>query len=94
MEIPERAELSPADQQLHDRLRRVEGQVRGIARMIEERRTCSDVVIQLAAARAALDRVTEQLISTHIEDCLTRLPPEEARAAVTRAIKLLARIER
>lgn len=82
------------DQQLRDRLRRVEGQVRGIARMIEERRSCVDVVTQLTAARAALDRVTEQIITSHVDECLTRLPPDEARAAVSRAIRLLAKIER
>ena len=62
--------------------------------MIEDGRSCVDVVTQLMAARAALDRVTEQIITGHVDECLTRLPPDEARAAVSRAIRLLARIER
>jgi DNA-binding FrmR family transcriptional regulator len=94
MDSPERHDQVAADQQLRDRLRRVEGQVRGIARMIEEGRSCVDVVTQLTAARAALDRVTEQIITSHVDECLTRLPPDEARAAVSRAIRLLAKIER
>jgi CsoR family transcriptional regulator, copper-sensing transcriptional repressor len=94
MDSPDRDDQVAADQQLRDRLRRVEGQVRGIARMIEEGRSCVDVVTQLTAARAALDRVTEQIITSHVDECLTRLPPDEARAAVSRAIRLLAKIER
>lgn len=94
MEKPDRPEPSPAEQQLRDRLRRVEGQVRGIARMIDEGRSCSDVVTQLMAARAALDRVTEEIITSHVDECLTGLSPGEARAAVNQAIRLLARIER
>jgi CsoR family transcriptional regulator, copper-sensing transcriptional repressor len=94
LDSPDRDGQVVADQQLRDRLRRVEGQVRGIARMIEEGRSCVDVVTQLTAARAALDRVTEQIIASHVDECLTRLPPDEARAAVSRAIRLLAKIER
>ena len=53
-----------------DRLRRVQGQVGGVAKMIEEGRDCTDVVQQLAAARAALGRVGLRLMSTQLERCL------------------------
>ena len=52
-------------EQLQKRLRRVGGQVQGIARMIEEDRYCVDVLVQVSAARAALDKVALQLIENH-----------------------------
>ena len=52
------------------RLRRVEGQIRGIQRMIEENRECEAVVTQVMAARAALDRASLHIMSHHIEHCL------------------------
>ena len=93
MEAIETDYLDPNEQQLKDRLRRVEGQVRGIYRMVDEHRPCVDVVTQLLAARAALDRVAEQLIANHVGDCLASLPPDEAKTAIARAIRMLARTQ-
>lgn len=53
-----------------NRLGRIEGQVRGIARMIEEDRYCIDVLTQLRAARAALRRVEDEVLSAHVEHCV------------------------
>jgi DNA-binding FrmR family transcriptional regulator len=58
------------------RLHRLQGQVGGIARMIEDGRDCADVIQQLAAVRAALDRVGLRLMSTQLQRCLT----DEAKA--------------
>jgi DNA-binding FrmR family transcriptional regulator len=52
------------------RLRRVEGQIRGLQRMLAEERACTEIAQQIAAARAALDRVAVDLISAGLEDCL------------------------
>lgn len=52
------------------RLKRVQGQVGGIIRMIEEGRDCSDVVTQLAAASRALDRAGFKIIATGMRQCL------------------------
>ncbi len=52
------------------RLRRVEGQIRGIQRMIMEGRDCEAVATQLLAARAALDKASVFIMSHHIEQCL------------------------
>lgn len=52
------------------RLRRVQGQVAGIVRMIEEGRDCADVVTQLAAASRALDRAGFKIIATGMRQCL------------------------
>lgn len=53
------------------RLRRIEGQVRGIARMVEEDKYCVDVLTQVAAARSALDQVGLRLLGDHIRGCVT-----------------------
>ena len=52
------------------RLSRIEGQVRGLARMVEEDRYCIDVVTQIAAVRAALRRVEEEVLREHISHCV------------------------
>lgn len=52
------------------RLKKVEGQVRGIQKMIEERRYCIDVVMQLAAAESALHSVAEIILKNHLETCV------------------------
>lgn len=56
--------------QLLDRLARIEGQVRGVARMVEVDRYCIDVVTQINAARAALDKVALGLLDGHVRHCL------------------------
>jgi DNA-binding FrmR family transcriptional regulator len=55
---------------LLNRLRRIEGQVRGVARMIEEERYCIDVLTQLQASRAALVRVESELLKAHLSHCI------------------------
>ena len=54
---------------VHKRLRRVEGQIRGIQRLVEEGADCSDVVTQLAAAQAALSKVGFRLVSAGMQYC-------------------------
>ncbi len=56
--------------QLTARLRRIEGQVRGIEKMVEEDRYCMDVLAQINAARAALDKVALGLLDGHARHCL------------------------
>ncbi|HVB10113.1 MAG TPA: metal-sensitive transcriptional regulator [Bacillota bacterium] len=52
------------------RLRRVEGQVRGIQRMVEEDRYCVEILMQLAAVRAAVNQVGRQLLESHTRGCV------------------------
>lgn len=54
-----------------NRLRRAQGQIAGVIRMIEEGRDCEDVVTQLAAASRALDRAGFAIIATGLQQCLT-----------------------
>jgi CsoR family transcriptional regulator, copper-sensing transcriptional repressor len=68
------------------RLRRVEGQIRGIQRMIEEERECEAIVTQLMAARSALDRAGLFIMSHHIERCLSSSEGEADRDQLERII--------
>ncbi|HET8920441.1 MAG TPA: metal-sensitive transcriptional regulator [Xanthobacteraceae bacterium] len=52
------------------RLNRIEGQVRGLVRMIEEDRYCIDVVTQISAVRAALRRAEEEILADHVAHCV------------------------
>jgi CsoR family transcriptional regulator, copper-sensing transcriptional repressor len=52
------------------RLKRIEGQVRGLQRMVEEDRYCIDVVTQISAVRAALKRVEEEVLHDHVAHCV------------------------
>jgi DNA-binding FrmR family transcriptional regulator len=52
------------------RLQRIEGQVRGLCRMVEEDRYCIDIVTQISAVRAALRRAEEEILRDHIAHCV------------------------
>jgi DNA-binding FrmR family transcriptional regulator len=52
------------------RLRRIEGQIRGIQRMLEEDRVCEDIVTQVMAARTALDQVSVLILDHHVQRCI------------------------
>jgi DNA-binding FrmR family transcriptional regulator len=61
----------PAAEDVVKRLRRVEGQIGGVIRMLEQERDCSDIITQLAAASHALDRAGFKLLSSGLRQCLT-----------------------
>jgi DNA-binding FrmR family transcriptional regulator len=61
---------SASKDDLLKRLARVEGQVRGISRMVEDDRYCIDVVTQINAVRAALDKISLGLVDDHVRHCL------------------------
>jgi DNA-binding FrmR family transcriptional regulator len=52
------------------RLRKIEGQVRGVVRMIEDKRYCIDILTQLAAVKAALSKVEGEILKDHVETCV------------------------
>ena len=65
-------ERSPEEhRKLINRLSRIEGQIRGIKRMVEEDAYCVDILIQAAAANAALNSFNKELLSEHIKTCVT-----------------------
>ena len=55
---------------LQKRLSRIEGQVRGLSKMVDEDRYCIDIVTQISAARAALRRVEEEVLRDHVAHCV------------------------
>ncbi len=59
-----------AKTQVTKRLQRIEGQVRGLSRMVEEDRYCIDIVTQISAVRAALRKVEEEVLRDHVAHCL------------------------
>ena len=61
----------PKHDTLLPRLRRIEGQIRGITRMVEGRRYCIDIIQQLTAARRALDQVSLRMMNGHINTCVS-----------------------
>jgi len=76
------------------RLKRVEGQIRGLQRMIEDEQDCSAVVTQLSAARSALDKVGFMILSHRVEECLRRKIEEgqSADSALEDAMKLFLKL--
>ncbi len=78
-----------------DRLRRIEGQVGGLARMVEEGRYCVDILTQVRAARAALRRVEESVLREHVEHCVAQAirsgSPVEQKARVDELLDVVGR---
>ena len=68
--IAPRPEGRPLDEDIATRLRRIEGQARGILKMLEEQRDCEDMLTQTMAMRSALDVVGARLMEYHLERCL------------------------
>ncbi|MET9528609.1 metal-sensitive transcriptional regulator [Streptomyces coeruleorubidus] len=79
------------------RLRRIEGQVRGLQRMVEEETYCIDVLTQVAATNAALQSCALALLDEHLNCCVTEAiveGGEQARTKVDEASKAIARLVR
>jgi DNA-binding FrmR family transcriptional regulator len=80
------------------RLNRIEGQVRGLARMVAEKRYCIDIVTQISAVRAALRRVEEEVLRDHVAHCVEHAIASgdrgEQRRKVAELIEVLRRSER
>lgn len=58
------------EQELQNRLSRIEGHVRGVKRMLAEHAACDDLLIQLSAVRAAVNKTTARLLENHMETCV------------------------
>jgi DNA-binding FrmR family transcriptional regulator len=77
------------------RLHRIEGQVRGIERMVDEERYCIDVLTQIAAVTTALDSLAFQLLDAHVNHCVTdAIASGDREAATEKTQELLAAVER
>jgi CsoR family transcriptional regulator, copper-sensing transcriptional repressor len=80
------------------RLSRIEGQVRGLSRMVEEERYCIDIVTQISAVRAALRRVEEEVLKDHVSHCVEGAiasgDKADQRQKIAELMAVIARAER
>lgn len=81
-----------------NRLQRIEGQARGLSRMVEEDRYCIDIVTQISAVRAALRRVEEEILRDHVAHCVEHAiasgDQADQRRKVSELIDVLSRTHR
>ncbi|WLR44245.1 metal-sensitive transcriptional regulator [Bacillus carboniphilus] len=79
------------NEQTKNRLKRVEGQVRGVLKMMEEEKDCKQVVTQLSAVRSAVDRTIAQIVALNLEQCILEKDQlgEDTSGMVEEAIQLL-----
>ena len=76
------------------RLRRIEGQVRGMQRMVEEDRWCPDILTQVSAATKALQGVAIGLLDEHVRHCVANATGDQADEMVTEATRAIERLVR
>ena len=80
------------------RFSRIEGQVRGLSRMVDEDRYCIDIVTQISAARAALRRVEEEILRDHVGHCVAHAIASgnkaDQRKKITELMDVIGRAER
>jgi CsoR family transcriptional regulator, copper-sensing transcriptional repressor len=88
---PQGRGYSASKEQLLARLRRIEGQVRGIERMVEDDRYCIDVLTQISAAQAALEKVALGLLDGHARSCVL---PADGQLQADRTDELMAAVGR
>ena len=80
--------------QLQARLRRVEGQVRGVQKMVDDDRYCIDVLTQISAIQAALDKVALGLLDGHAHTCVIGAAPEEQDERTAEMMAAIGRLMR
>jgi CsoR family transcriptional regulator, copper-sensing transcriptional repressor len=89
---------TPTKEQVLKRLSRIEGQVRGLSRMVEEDRYCIDLITQVSAVRAALKRVEEEVLRDHVAHCVEHAissgDAEDQRQKVKELMDVIVRAER
>ena len=81
------------DAKVTNRMKRLEGQIRGILRMMEENRDCKEVITQLSASRAAIDRTIGLIVSENLIECVQKLDGEDGSPEdlVKEAVSLLVK---
>lgn len=80
--------------QVKNRVKRIEGQLRGILRMMEEDNDCKDVITQLSAARTAIDRTIGVIVSSNLIECVRKADEQGDRTAeelIKDAVQLLVK---
>ena len=85
---------SASKDQLQKRLRRIEGQVRGIQRMVEDDRWCPDILLQISAIQGALDKVALGLSDAHARHCVIGGPEESQEERIEELMSAFGRLLR
>ena len=85
---------SATKDQLNQRLARIEGQVRGIQRMVDDDRYCIDILTQISAIQAALDKVALGLLDDHAGSCVIGAAPEDQAERTDELMAAVARLLR
>lgn len=81
------------DKDMLNRLKRLEGQVRGVIRMMEEEKNCRDVVTQLSAVRSAADRTIGLIVAKNLEHCIVEANEQgtSTETAIQEAVSMLVK---
>ena len=79
------------DKKVKNRLKRSEGQIRGVLNMMEEEKDCKDVVTQLSAIRTSIDRAIGLIVAENLAQCLREESDEENSESIQEAINLIVR---
>lgn len=87
------SQMNEYSQEITNRLKRVEGQVRGVIRMMEENKDCKEVVTQLSAIRSAVDRAIGVIVAKNLESCIREAHGEgkDAEEAIQEAVSMIVR---
>lgn len=83
--------MAACDKKIMDRLKRSEGQIRGIQKMISEEKECIDVITQLSAVRSSIDKVMGIIVAENLKNCLEYplADTEEQQAKMEQAIRMI-----
>lgn len=81
------------DDKMKNRIKRIEGQIRGILRMIEENKDCNEVVTQLSAVRSAVDRTVGVIVSSNLVECVlvAEKNGDKTKEVITEAVNMLVK---
>ncbi|UOQ43529.1 metal-sensitive transcriptional regulator [Halobacillus salinarum] len=80
-------------QETKNRLKRIEGQVRGVLKMMEEDKDCKDVITQLTAARTAMDRAVGYIVAKNLETCIKEAQEDggSAEELINEAVQMIVK---
>ncbi|TGB02838.1 metal-sensitive transcriptional regulator [Halobacillus salinus] len=77
---------------MKNRIKRIEGQLRGVLKMMEEGKDCKDVITQLSASRSAIDRTVGLVVSSNLVECIQDAEEDQsAEESINEAVQLLVK---
>lgn len=77
---------------MKNRIKRIEGQLRGVLKMMEEEKDCKDVITQLSASRSAIDRIVGLVVSSNLVECIQDAEEDQStEESINEAVQLLVK---